>query len=444
MAQDQEINGVEIFRAGTYKLRRGDGSTETITYSDKDVAELAENTNALLAAKKHEPPAKLGHDDDQALAKMAGLPAIGWVKRVIAKGASLYADFGQVPELVAEAIRRGRYKHISSEIYDGTQTRENFGDIVKGLSLRAVALLGADVPVVKGMNPVLLFSGVEASSVEGRIITLEVQNMAQEFAEKKPKDDEPGSAKVHLNRHPLDAHVKMKGSDAKFQIHAQNPDDSYDVHDAAGNVHKSVPHENLTLLSEKYHQEDRMTADALKLAEEKARDAAARASALEAENKALREKQRNDRIDAFAEKHKSVIKQPPILAALKALAQNETDAPVKLSEGVEKPYLDAFLEFAESLLKAKPVLFGEVAPVTQEGDLQKDTAVKLAEDRFRTYAEDHGIKHLDGASISVAAHKYAEEHKVSFGVAFRKVAQLMVGPYMRGTGLYAERTQEVA
>ena len=58
------------------------------------------------------------------------------------------ANFLKVPKKIYDVIKAGAYKHISSEIYL---------DYPKvGKVLRAVALLGADIPAVKGLD------GVEA------------------------------------------------------------------------------------------------------------------------------------------------------------------------------------------------------------------------------------------------------------------------------------------
>jgi len=434
---DQELNGVHIFRAGTYKLTKADGSKETIAYSEADVARLADNANALLASKKHEPPAKLGHDDDQALAKMAGLPAVGWVRRVVAKGMDLFADFSGVPAPVAEAIRRGRYRHISSEIYDPQQTADNFGDAVKGHVLRAVAFLGADVPVVKGMNPMLLHEGAFCLA-EGGIVTLEVVKMA----------DKPGSLMVNANRHPLNALVSKKGSDAKLKIHAQHPDNTYDAHDMkTGETQKDIPHDDLTLLSETYiPKEDAMSQEALTKAQKDAADAQAALLAERTEKEALLTKITDDKIAAFAEKHKATLKQPPVLAAFKALAKAGSAAPVKLAEG-EKPYLEAFLAFAESLMAVKPVLFGELAPAAsaQEGTVTKSKAVKLAEENFVGTDANPANYPAIRAEIAVEARQlFAEKKFPTYRECLLSLTPTRMGKYVRGVGRYAELEVEVA
>ena len=445
MTPDQELQNVHIFRAGKYKVIHPDGTPEWLEYSEADVKQIADNANTMLASKLHEAPAKLGHDDDQAFAKMAGLPSIGWARKVIARGKDLFADFTQVPAVVAEAIRKGRYRHVSSEIYNPTQTAENFGDAVKGFTLRAVAFLGADIPVVKGMNPLMLGEQRAFCAAEGSQIFMEGPNM-EDPAKLAAK---PGSAMVHLNRHPVDALAQMKGEDGskkKVKIHMANPDDTYNVHEPdSGAVHKNVPHDSLALMSEQ-NPEDQMSKEALDAATKLAEDTKALLLAEQAKSKALSVKIAGDRLAAFAEKHKATFKQPHLLAALKALTGIEVSSPVKLAEaGKEQPYFDAVLEFAEQIMKAKPVLFGETIPEPKEGDNveAKSQAVKLAEADFTVYAESHGNPTIERASLAVAARaSFAENPKKPYREHLLAEAAKRLGKYSRGN--YAELTQEVA
>ena len=435
-APDQDLLGVHIFRAGSYTLTRADGTKEKADYTDADVAQMAENANKLFELKMHEAPAKLGHDDDQAFAKMAGLPSVGWARRVVAKGKDMFADFSGVPAALAEAIRRGRYRHVSSEIYNPEQTKQNFGDVVKGFTLRAVAFLGADVPVVKGMNPLMLHEGAFCLS-EGSQVTLEVVKMA----------DKPGSLMVNANRHPLNALVAKKGSDAKLKIHAQHPDNTYDAHDIkTGETQKDIPHDDLTLLSETYiPKEEVMSKEAIEAAQADATASKATAAAALAERDALLAKITDDKIAAFAEKHKATLKQPPVLAAFKALAKSGA-APVKLAEG-EKPYLEAFLAFAESLMAAKPVLFGEIAPTVKdkEGNVAKSTAVKLAEEVFVNTDANPSNHEAVHASIAVEARQlFAEKKFPTYKECLLSLTPTRMGKYIRGVGRYAEIEAEVA
>lgn len=140
MAQMQtfNINGVEIFSAGKWN---GDD------YTDADI-------DHIVAAFEHtgwEPPLKLGHNGEQEKALMQdGQPALGWVGRVYKQGGKLLADFKEVPSKLYEAMKRGNYKRVSSEIYwNYTANGKTFPRVLK-----AVALLGADIPAVTNLESI--------------------------------------------------------------------------------------------------------------------------------------------------------------------------------------------------------------------------------------------------------------------------------------------------
>lgn len=138
------IEAVPIFKAGVWKDK---------LYTIEDLDEIVRNTNALIKANIHEPPAKLGHSDEQELLKMQGLPAAGYVSRVYRIGDEIFADFVNIPKEILDMITERRYDKVSSEIYlefKHPSTQENIGKV-----LRAVAFLGADIPEVKGLGNIM-------------------------------------------------------------------------------------------------------------------------------------------------------------------------------------------------------------------------------------------------------------------------------------------------
>ena len=64
---DEELNDVEIFRAGTYQVIDANGDKRNVSYSADDVKQLAENGNSLISKHSYEAPAKLGHSAVNAI-----------------------------------------------------------------------------------------------------------------------------------------------------------------------------------------------------------------------------------------------------------------------------------------------------------------------------------------------------------------------------------------
>ncbi len=131
-----EIPGVEIFEAGTYRGR---------TYTEADLDRMVDNFGAL--GERLKPTLVIGHSEDQKLLEDSGIPAAGWISGLRRAGKKLLADFKEVPQVVADLIKRGAYKRTSAEIYT------DFGG--RGHALRRVALLGGAIPEVKTLQDVL-------------------------------------------------------------------------------------------------------------------------------------------------------------------------------------------------------------------------------------------------------------------------------------------------
>lgn len=93
----------------------------------------------------------LGHDEGQEMLAKEGLPCAGIVGNLKKIGSKLRADFADVPKKIADLINLGAYRFISSEIYKNLFVN---GEYI-GPVLRRVALLGADVPKIKGLDDIL-------------------------------------------------------------------------------------------------------------------------------------------------------------------------------------------------------------------------------------------------------------------------------------------------
>jgi hypothetical protein len=125
------IKGVEIFASGQHN---GDQFTE------KDLDDIAAASKEL----DYVPVLKLGHSRDEP-----GAPAYGFVVNLRRVGTKLLADFESMHDSVVQAIRDRRYTKVSAEIFFGLKR----GGKTFRRALKAVALLGAEVPAVAGLVP---------------------------------------------------------------------------------------------------------------------------------------------------------------------------------------------------------------------------------------------------------------------------------------------------
>lgn len=121
-----QLKNVEIFRTGTHT----DSSGHTRTWTKSDLEKIVRSYDP----KEHEAPVVIGHPQEDH-------PAYGWVERVKIVGDRLLADFNQVVDEFAQAVKDGLFKKRSIALYpDG--------------SLRHVGFLGAMPPAVKGLKNV--------------------------------------------------------------------------------------------------------------------------------------------------------------------------------------------------------------------------------------------------------------------------------------------------
>lgn len=140
----QEVPGVEVLAVGEWN---GD------TYSIKDLDNMVEAFEELRG--QLDPPIKIGHDEKQGLLEASGLqkdgdPAAGWVEKLYRRGTKLIADLKEVPEKIAELIQAGAYKKRSAEVYIDYKV----GNKIYPRVLKAVGLLGAEIPAVKNIDDI--------------------------------------------------------------------------------------------------------------------------------------------------------------------------------------------------------------------------------------------------------------------------------------------------
>lgn len=138
--ETRDLRGVEIFDVGTWNGRQ---------WTDQDLDEMVANFGALRGVV--DPPAKLGHSDQQELLEREGYPAAGWVEALYRDGTKLVADFARVPRKVADLIAAGAYRKVSSEIFLTLTVGEQIFHHV----LAGVAFLGEELPAVKTLSDIV-------------------------------------------------------------------------------------------------------------------------------------------------------------------------------------------------------------------------------------------------------------------------------------------------
>lgn len=137
----------EVFRAGTHV----DGNGRRVVISEADLQAIAEAYSPAL----HEAPLVVGHPEENA-------PAYGWVRSLRVEGGTLLAEPHQVEPQFAEAVREGRFKKVSIQLY-GPSAPGNPKQ--GGWYLRHIGFLGAQPPAIKGLKPIQ-FAASEEGVVE--------------------------------------------------------------------------------------------------------------------------------------------------------------------------------------------------------------------------------------------------------------------------------------
>lgn len=154
-----EIEGVEIFRVGVWN---GDKFTK---------ADLDAMVDAFGKAG-FQVPIKLGHEE------RSGDRAFGWIKTLKRVGDKLIADFMDVPESVFKVIRDRGFDAVSAEIFFNLKRA---GQTFRR-ALKAVALLGAEIPAVAGLKPLreVAFDAGDYEAIETVTMHKETEAMADD------------------------------------------------------------------------------------------------------------------------------------------------------------------------------------------------------------------------------------------------------------------------
>jgi hypothetical protein len=142
------INEVEIMRTGTF-TPGGAAAGRKVTITENDLSEMVSSFNQLAPIGGFTPVLKLGHAEAQKfIGQSNGAPNLGVIEKIWREGAKVLANFVNVPDAVVDLIRQKRFNNVSVEVvpsmeFDG----KTFANV-----LTAVALLGAELPAVKGLK----------------------------------------------------------------------------------------------------------------------------------------------------------------------------------------------------------------------------------------------------------------------------------------------------
>lgn len=190
-----EIKDVEIFATGNHN---GDN------YLEADLDEIVSNYSKV----GYMPPLKDGHCKDKP-----GMPALGWIQNVRRMGNKLVADFVDLHEKVYEAVKSKRYGTVSSEIF--WNLKNNNGTFRR--ALKAVALLGAEIPGVADLKPL--------REVVFNVESGEIKAYEYEMRENNQKEDTMTPEEIKKLQDDLAAaQAQVKEFDAKvkeFEIKAE-------------------------------------------------------------------------------------------------------------------------------------------------------------------------------------------------------------------------------
>lgn len=171
-----ELRDVEIFRSGVWNGDR---------YTDADLDDIVRAFDRV----GFKPPLKLGH------AEKSGSPAAGWIQSIKRVGSKLVADITDIPDQVFNAIKDKRFGPVSSEIFWNLKR----GGETFRRALKAVAILGSEIPAVSNLKP-LYDSFCQADSVRIYQLTDEGDPMPDDKVTKEDLENQLKEMKDELTK----------------------------------------------------------------------------------------------------------------------------------------------------------------------------------------------------------------------------------------------------
>lgn len=405
MAHSNAIKGIEIFATGTHN---GD------KYTEQDLDDMV----AAFSSLDFRPAIKVGHTKDTP-----GSPAYGWVTNLKRIGEKLYADFESMHDSVVEAIRNKAYDRVSSEVYFNLKR----GGKSFRRALKAVALLGSEVPAVANLVPLHKmefaesgFEGVHACEqelevpVEALVATLSerVAGLIQSINEKEfdMKTVAQVKAEIKALSEQLEALKKGKDEDKEAKI---------------ATLSTQIAALGVEIAGMSDGDADAATKAALEKATADGKAQAARIAQLEAKDRANQVKERTAklRVPAFS----------GAIAALYTAAMEQEGAKVKVyskdKDGkevtAEKTLAEITDDFVAQINSQAEKLFKVLATTggerREEGSDDADPAAEL-DRKVKAHMAEKSVKSYSDAMIVVLAAdaelaKRYEEHTRSRATA---------------------------
>lgn len=224
------MRNVEVFREGV-ALKQVRGEWKKLEFTADDVIDFVE----AFAELEWQPPIKITHGSDQAIvldtlptiAKATALRAAEVTRKVDGRSVlAALADLDNVPPALYEAIRDGKFPQRSIEFWRGAIPRIR-GEGTYPMALKAIALLGDELPAVRGMPALTVAPGKFQAGAE----SIQVQLSIQEQDPVSNPNPTPGqgaatitlSAEEHAKQ--IQAHESLKAENARLKA-AQEAQDA--------------------------------------------------------------------------------------------------------------------------------------------------------------------------------------------------------------------------
>jgi hypothetical protein len=382
-----ELKNVAVFRAGDY------GEKGVYTVDDLKGAASAYNSGN----HGHEAPLTVNHDD---------VAAYGWAEQGSAtvKGDTLFLDFKQVPDEFVSLVKDGRLKKRSIEFYMD-QTPDKKPAPGKKF-IRAVTLLGAQPPEVKGMPDIKFGEAdkdIERVSIDfaetdatedselKTLIVKEFSDIKKLFAEKK---DVTNCGEGTMTPEQIAA---MQKENAEMKERIKKYEESATAE--KGKELETLKADMAKMSEAKTAAEKRATE-----AEAKATAAETKATAAEAKFAEVEKASRKEKLDAAVKAAKDKGQPPAVINPLVGFAESQISVPATVIVTFKEDGKDVTMPAFDAALK--PLLALGATTLTKQ-TVKPDA--KFEEERAK--GADENKAQLDREEkISKFAEEYQKQH----------------------------------